>query len=161
MMKKIFLISLILTFTFSYAQENAISKLDSIKVENNTEIASIKDVQTPPILKECDKLTDYTALSDCLFLTISRIIYLNFNASIAKKQKIKTEIIKMVGIFTIDSTGNILNISVDQENEALRNEFIRVIKLIPRMTPAMLNNNPISVEYKIPLSFSNNNNSLF
>lgn len=161
MIKILFLISLILTFSFSYAQENVISKLDSIKVENTTEIVSIKDVQTPPILKECNKLVDNHEMLDCLSYTINRIVSFNFNVSIAKKQKIKTKIIKMVGIFTIDSTGNIVNISVDHENEALRNEFIRVIKLIPSMTPAMLNNNPIGVAYKIQFSFSNNTNSLF
>lgn len=155
-MKNLVLIFLILKTTLSFAQAHTISKLDSIKVVDNSEIVSFKDVQMPPILKACEKLVDVKALSNCLSDNINKIIGINFNPSIIKKQKLQGKIIKIITKFTIDSHGDIVNIVIDHENQALRNEIIRVIGLIPKMTPALLNNNSVNVEYIVPMAFSNN-----
>jgi protein TonB len=62
-----------------------------------------------------------------------------------------TGIIKIYSKFTVDKQGNIVNIGVRTPYKKLENEIIRVIKLLPKMTPGKMNGKAVNARFVIPI----------
>ena len=60
--------------------------------------------------------------------------------------------VKVDVTFEIDTLGMIQNIMVKAPHIALEEEAIRVVKLIPKMTPGYIDGNPVVVPYSVPIS---------
>ena len=57
-------------------------------------------------------------------------------------------------MFTVLQTGEVVNVKVAKgENELLKSEAVRVIKLLPNFKPAQKNGKPVNVEMVIPIVF--------
>ena len=59
--------------------------------------------------------------------------------------------------FVIDKTGSIINVKVVRgDDKYLREEAVRLVKSIPKMTPANQRGKPVSINYTIPINFQLN-----
>ena len=88
----------------------------------------------------------------CLNNGIMKHIKKNFKyPKIAKDMGIQGKIYVQ---FLIDKTGSITNVSVVYGNDKyLKEEAIRLVKSIPKMTPANQKGKPVGVNYTIPINF--------
>jgi len=55
--------------------------------------------------------------------------------------------------FTLNKHGNIENIKVRAPHKELAKEVVRVIKLLPQMTPGKQRGRPVNVKYTLPVTF--------
>lgn len=55
--------------------------------------------------------------------------------------------------FVIDREGNVKVLNTRGPHILLENEAKRIISLLPKMTPGMLNNEPVDVAFAIPITF--------
>ena len=56
-------------------------------------------------------------------------------------------------MFKIDKNGNITNVQARAPHNRLRDEAIRVIKLLPKMIPGKQRGRPVGVKYSLPIAF--------
>ena len=56
-------------------------------------------------------------------------------------------------MFTIDKTGKITKIQARAPHTNLEKEAIRVIELIPEMTPGKMQDKNVGVKYSLPIVF--------
>ena len=59
-------------------------------------------------------------------------------------------------MFKINNKGLVSDIRVMAPHPKLKEEAIRIVKLLPRMTPVKQRNKPVSVSYNLPISFEVN-----
>ncbi|MDF1516387.1 MAG: energy transducer TonB, partial [Lutibacter sp.] len=60
---------------------------------------------------------------------------------------------KIFVIFKIDKNGNITDINARAPHKQLQDEAIRVVGLLPKMTPGMQRGKPVGVKYGLPIVF--------
>jgi hypothetical protein len=103
--------------------------------EEKEEVMSVpfSIIERVPIFPGCEG-NDNNVLKKCMSQKISEVVGSNFNTAIATQQGIKG-IIKITAQFKIDTNGDITDIKGRSSHQSLTNEAIRVVKLLPRMTP--------------------------
>ena len=101
----------------------------------------------------CDENLSNKKINMCLAEKIAILINKNFNTDLAAnvglngKQKILVR-------FKIDTNGNVVEARARAHHPLLREEAIRVIKLIPKMKPATQLGKPIISSFSLPIIFS-------
>lgn len=58
---------------------------------------------------------------------------------------------RLIMLFKIDKTGNIVDVRAKAPHPRLQKEAIRIIKLLPRMTPGRQRGKPVGVKYTLPM----------
>lgn len=125
-----------------------------------------------PIYKGCETLTTNKERKSCLNKMMRNHIVKNFNTDIvkcletelvynAKKNKeieecinVLTPGIKRIYIqFKIGITGEVEDINVRAPHPKLKEEGIRITKLIPALIPGKQKGNRVRVGYTLPISF--------
>jgi len=84
---------------------------------------------------------------------MAKHIQKNFNAALAQELGLSPGIKKIFIQFTISKTGDIINIKIRAPHKSLEKEAMRVMKLLPKMTPGMQRNRPVNVRYVQPIIF--------
>ena len=126
--------------------------------EEEEDVVDIAIVESIPIFPGCKK----SSASD--YNTRKQEDLQCFNSGIMNhiKDKFKyPEIAKEMGIsekiyvqFIIDKTGSIKDAKVVRgENKYLKEEALRLVNSLPKMTPASQRNKPVGVPYTIPIHF--------
>ena len=138
-MKKISFIAILLIGSFIFSQDN----------------------KTAPIFPGCEpskKSTESEREEEdvrCLNKGIAKHIKRNFEYPRKAKKKGIQE--KIYVKFVIDKTGSIINVKVVRgDDKYLREEAVRLVKSIPKMTPANQRGKPVSINYTIPINFQLN-----
>lgn len=126
--------------------------LTNKEVKEN-EIYQFDTVENIPITNNCNPKLKKEKLKKCVTKSLNMHVARKFNADLAQNLGLKVGKYRIESKFIIDTNGNIINIEVQNENEVLKNEMIRVLNLIPKMKPASQNGKKINVEYKLPLIF--------
>ena len=106
-------------------------------------------------LLENESLLLKNAQKNCLNKGIRKHIKKNFKyPKIAKEMGVQEKIYVK---FVIDKTGSIINVKVVRgDDKYLREEAVRLVKSIPKMTPANQRGKPVSINYTIPINFQLN-----
>lgn len=116
--------------------------------EEDVAFAVIEDV---PVYPGCKGTKQQK--KDCLNSKIRKHVNRKFNGDLAGdlglsgKQKIYVS-------FKITKTGGIQIIGARAPHKRLEKEAIRVVKLLPRMTPGKQRGRPVNVTYMLPISFN-------
>jgi protein TonB len=58
---------------------------------------------------------------------------------------------RLIMLFKIDRTGNIVDVRAKAPHPRLQKEAIRIIKLLPKMTPGRQRGKPVGVKYTLPM----------
>lgn len=153
------------------------------EVDNNTEeeesVVDVIDVDAPveePVFKDVD-IIDETIIEDvpftfleevpvfpgckgtneeikaCFTKKISLFVNRKFDAGIAEEMGLSSGVQKIFAIFKVDNVGNIVDIQARSPHKQLKNEAIRVIKLLPKMEPGKQHGKAVNVKYSLPISF--------
>lgn len=108
-------------------------------------------LERAPVYPGCD-LPGNSNKKNCMSKEITSFVEQKFNTTFGAdlgligKQKIYV-------IFKIDETGNVSDIRARANHKALEAEAIRVIALLPKMTPGLKRGNAVKVPFSLPIIF--------
>ena len=93
-------------------------------------------------------------LRACFSSEISKFVSKKFNAELSSDLGLDSGSIQRIFVmFKIDKYGNIANIKARAPHKKLKEEAIRVIKLLPKMTPGKQRGKSVGVSYGLPIVF--------
>lgn len=142
-MKKLLIVPLLLCNGFLLAQD------DNVPVFLNDEPTYRK----APVYEGCETLFNNNEYKACMSEKISELVSKNFNTSVGSKTNLEHRSkVKVDVTFVIDTLGMIQNIMAKAPHPALEEEAVRVVKLIPKMTPGYIDGKPVIVPYSVPIS---------
>lgn len=128
---------------------------DMVEVEEEEEV--VEDVpfmiiENAPIFPGCTGSNK--ELRDCFSNQVTKFVMKNFNSELSKDLGLTSGSIQRIFvIFKIDKNGNITDIQARAPHIQLQNEAIRVVKLLPQMTPGKQRGVPVGVKYSLPIAF--------
>jgi len=129
-------------------------EVEIIEVEEEEEVmedvpfAIIEDVPVYPGCKGNKK-----QLRACLQEKITKHVNRKFNAELASDLGLSPGVKRIFVMFKIDKTGNITDVQARAPHVKLQQEAIRVVKLLPKMTPGKQRGRPVGVKYSLPIAF--------
>jgi len=138
-----------------FEESDSIPEIESISTDlvEETDIpVPIAFVEQAPVFPGCEG-KEGDALKKCLSNKISKFVSSEFNTGIAEDLGLSGERVKIITQFTIDKTGKITQIKTRSKYKDLEAEARRIIKLFPRMKPAIQNLRKVSVTYALPIMF--------
>ena len=118
-------------------------------VEEDVAFVVIEDV---PIYPGCTGTKE--ELRSCFSEKISKFVLRNFNSEISADLGLQSGSIQRIFVvFKIDTDGKITNIKARAPHKKLQEEAIRVVELLPQMTPGKQRGKAVSVSYGLPIVF--------
>lgn len=103
-----------------------------------------------PSTFECEKL-EKNIKQDCFNLKMQEHFKKHFKYP--KKAERKNITGKVLISFIINKEGYVENITTTGAHEILMEEAKRIISLLPRFKPGIVNGKPVKVQYSMPLTF--------
>jgi len=128
---------------------------DVVAVEEEEEM--VEDVpflviENVPVFPGCKG--NNTELRDCFSSEMSKFVSKRFNAELAADLGLPQGSIQRIFVmFKIDKNGNIADIQARAPHKKLQEEAIRVINLLPLMTPGRQRGRAVGVRYGLPIVF--------
>lgn len=135
-------------------EDEAIEIEEIIEVEEEEEVmedvpfAIIEDV---PVYPGCKGNKDQ--LRSCLQEKITKHVNRKFNSDLASDLGLSPGVKRIFVMFKIDRNGEITDVQARAPHNRLRDEAIRVVKLLPKMTPGKQRGRPVGVKYSLPIAF--------
>jgi protein TonB len=91
---------------------------------------------------------------DCFSNEVTKFVSKKFNIELASELGLHSGTIQKIFVmFKIDNTGHITDIQARAPHKKLQEEAIRVVKLLPVMTPGKQRGRAVSVSYGLPIVF--------
>lgn len=110
-------------------------------------------IQNVPIYPGCEKAKNNNDRRKCMSKKITKLIQRKFHGDDIASDYGLTGMQKIDVQFTIDKTGKVSNIKTRAPHPKLEDEAIRVINLVPEMTPGKQNDKNVGVIYTLPIKF--------
>jgi len=140
------------------------NQLDAVRVTAPKEMVAVVDeeevvedvafvvIENVPIYPGCKGSN--SELRACFSDQIAKFVAEKFNIELASDLGLTPgSIQKIFVVFKIDKHGNITDINARAPHKKLQEEAIRVINLLPKMTPGMQRGRPVGVKYGLPIVF--------
>jgi len=108
-------------------------------------------VEEAPLFPGCKGTKE--EIRACFSKQITKHINRKFNTDLAEKLGLTSGTQRIFTVFKIDKKGNIVEIKARAPHKILREEAIRVIKLLPKMEPGKQQGTPVVVKYSLPIAF--------
>jgi len=135
-------------------EDEAVEVEEIIEVEEEEDVmedvpfAIIEDV---PVYPGCKG--NKAQLRACLQDKITKHVNKKFNSELASDLGLAPGIKRIFVMFKIDKKGNIVDVMARAPHKRLEAEAIRVVKLLPKMTPGKQRGRPVGVKYSLPIAF--------
>ncbi|QOD60441.1 hypothetical protein H9I45_13995 [Polaribacter haliotis] len=129
-------------------EEDAIIIEDQDTITN--EPTSFLIIEEVPIYPGCEG--SKRNLKDCFSKKVQEHFIEHFDADLPNKLGLSSGRKKVLITFKIDKLGDIVNIGARAPHVKIKEEAIRVLKLMPKMLPGKQEGKPVSVSYSIPFS---------
>ncbi|OUS00388.1 hypothetical protein A9Q86_10475 [Flavobacteriales bacterium 33_180_T64] len=146
-MKHLFSITIFFLSLSLFAQEITLP----IPIESEEESVSLTATESIPIYKDCENRTTNLDKKKCMSEKVGQLIQSNFNTILDKNANLNPGMISISVIFKINKQGNVVDVKAKGPHPSIEKEAVRVIKMIPQMTPGMLDGKPVKVPYALPL----------
>ncbi|VAW20662.1 Ferric siderophore transport system, periplasmic binding protein TonB, partial [hydrothermal vent metagenome] len=109
-------------------------------------------IENVPVFPGCKG--NNAELRACFSSQMSKFVSKNFDSELASDIGLSSGSIQRIFVmFKIDKDGNITNIQARAPHKKLKEEAIRVIKLLPKMTPGKQRGRAVGVRYGLPIVF--------
>lgn len=126
--------------------------IEAVEEEEVVEDVAFVVIEDVPIFPGCKGSN--SELRACFSDQISKFVSEKFNADLATDLGLTPgSIQKIFVVFKIDKNGNITDINARAPHKKLQDEAIRVINLLPKMTPGRQRGKPVGVKYGLPIVF--------
>lgn len=107
-------------------------------------------IEEPPVYPGCTGTKEEK--KKCLQEQITKLVGKNYRTELSQELGLTAGKKKVYVMFKIDKTGKITNIRARGPHARLEKEAIRVVELIPQMTPGKQRSRPVSVSYTLPIT---------
>ena len=108
-------------------------------------------IENPPKYPDCEG--DKEDLKRCFSSSIGEHIGVNFNANLPSKLGLTVGKKRMYILFTINKLGKIEDIDVrGSPHSDITNEVVRILNILPTITPGNQRGKPVRVKYGLPFS---------
>jgi len=136
-------------FYYHFAKNKTTNQLQEIALDSVL-LYKGGDIFEVPLFDGCDKKSDEENRR-CFQQKIQQHITKNFKyPKEAQDLNIQGKVHIM---FTINKTGSVTNIRTKGSSTILEQEAIRIIKLIPQLSPALKNGEGVKIPFAIPITF--------
>lgn len=108
-----------------------------------------------PIFPGCEGETEGVAQKGCFNTEVSTFVVENFNTELGKTLNL-TGVVKISVFFKIDNQGNITDAKARAPHPELADEAVRVVNMLPKMTPGRHDGKAVNVPYYLPIRFEIN-----
>ncbi len=122
---------------------------DSILETDDVPLTIVEEV---PVYPGCTGTR--TQKAKCLDKMIQKMVIKNFNIGLPKELNLPKGKKKIWVIFKIDKKGEVVGVHARAPHPKLKEEAIRVVKLLPNMIPAKQRGKEVGVKYTLPISFN-------
>lgn len=133
---------------------------EAVEVEEIVEVDEEEDVledvpfaiiEDVPVYPGCKG--SKAELRACLQEQITKHVNRKFNADLASDLGLAPGVKRIFVMFKIDKSGNIVDVMARAPHKRLQEEAIRVVNLLPKMTPGRQRGTPVGVKYSLPIAF--------
>jgi len=132
--------------------------VEIVEIEEIDEAGEIIDdvpfavIENVPIYPGCESAGNNAAKKKCMSSKIQKFVQKKFNTDLASD--LGLEGIQQIYVqFKIDKTGNITNVQARAPHPKLKQEAIKTIKALPKMTPGKQRGQAVGVLYSLPIRF--------
>lgn len=122
------------------------------KYTNGSTDVPFSIIENVPVFPGCTGTRAQKAA--CLDENIKKFVVLNFNSSLPKKLGLAKGRKKIWLVFRIDENGKVTNINARAPHPGLKEEAIRVARLLPQMLPGKQRGKAVGMKYTLPISFN-------
>lgn len=109
-------------------------------------------IEESAIFPGCEKERSPQARKDCFSKKLDKVIQRKFNTDIAEELGL-SGVQRIYVTFKIDKTGNVTSIQAKAKHPRLQKEAIRVMNLLPKMTPGKQRKKPVAMTFTKPITF--------
>ncbi len=110
---------------------------------------AIEDV---PVFPGCEQYSSNDKRRECMEKKIQRFVARHFDTELGRELGLQGRI-SIYTVFTVDENGNITDVKARATNPVLKKEAIRVVKMLPHMTPGKQRGKAVRVIYNLPIVF--------
>ncbi|HLV71006.1 MAG TPA: energy transducer TonB, partial [Xanthomarina sp.] len=142
------------TLVFGTIGEPKSKSIDSSDYDGKNEVPYTV-IDEVPVFPGCDSQADEAGKKVCFNEGISNFVVKNFNADLAKTLDLKGSV-KIFVFFKIDRQGNITEAKARAPKPELEVEAVRVVNMLPKMTPGRHDGKAVNVPYYLPIKFEIN-----
>jgi protein TonB len=129
--------------------KDVVSVVEEEEVVEDVPFMVIEDV---PVFPGCSG--NNSELRACFSSQMTKFVSKRFNAELASDLGLEKGTIQRIFVmFKIDKNGDIVDIQARAPHKKLQEEAIRVIKLLPHITPGRQRGRPVGVKYGLPIVF--------
>jgi len=89
----------------------------------------------------------------CFSKQVQKLVGRKFNGDLAGELGLSPGKKRITVLFKIDKNGKIVEMRARAPHKALEKEAMRVVKLLPTMTPGKMQGRPVNVKYVLPIVF--------
>ena len=145
-------------------ESTEIDESDAITIDVDNDVIAVEEeedvvedvpflvIENVPIFPGCEGSNK--ELRACFSSEMSKFVSKRFNSELASDLGLTTgSIQKIFVLFKIDKYGNIVDIKARAPHKKLQAEAIRVIRLLPKMTPGKQRGKAVGVRYGLPIVF--------
>jgi len=124
-----------------------------MEIQDDGQVYTFDVVTNKPIWPGCERIADDSARFYCFNLEIRKFVVKEFEyPELSKQMNIGG---KVYVSFVIEKDGKISNVEIARGVEKLIDaEAIRVVKKLPKVTPAKISGRPVRLSYVLPISVS-------
>lgn len=108
-------------------------------------------VEEAPIYPGCKGTKE--ALKKCFSEKVQKLVNDKFNMDLANELGLEPGKQRIHVMFKIDKTGIITDVQARAPHKSLEAEAVRVVNLLPQMTPGKQRMKPVGVKYTLPIVF--------
>lgn len=137
--------------TTDYTGKDTEPNLDPI--DDDTPIAKIPlpVVQKSPVFPGCEEMQSNGDRKACLNEQIHQFILKNFDRDMISELNLSDQILRTQVLFTLNTEGKVVEVQAKAPHPRLAKEAVRIIELLPKMSPGMHNNQAVEVMFSIPI----------
>ncbi|PID68250.1 MAG: energy transducer TonB [Flavobacteriia bacterium] len=129
-----------------------IQEIEEVEIEEEViEDVPFSVIEDVPVYPGCKGSKEQ--LKKCFSEKVQKLINKKFNADLANELGLDPGKKRISVMFKIDQKGNITNVRARAPHKRLEAEAIRVVKLLPQMTPGKQRGRPVPVKYALPITF--------
>ena len=131
---------------------------EAVEVEEIEEVEEVEEViedvpftiiEDVPVFPGCKR--NKTELKACFNKKMQKHFQKKFDADLPNDLGLSPGKKRIIMLFKIDKSGDIVGIRAKAPHPKLQKEAIRIIKLLPKMTPGRQRGKPVGVKYTLPM----------
>lgn len=131
---------------------------EAVEVEEIEEVEEVEEViedvpftiiEDVPVFPGCKG--NKAALKKCFNKKMQKHFAKKFDSELPNELGLSSGKKRLIMLFKIDRTGNIVDIRAKAPHPRLQKEAIRIIKLLPKMKPGRQRGKPVGVKYTLPM----------